>query len=300
MEERIVDKDDPKVIKLKRTQEGETDAVDPLAEGEEEEAVEEVLFDVPEGEDYDEDLVGLTPSQLQRELERRKKAEEEARAECEKLVETAQEALEKQDFEKAAPFFSQAACYSFADERILKGLWAARTRDFTNYEPFYVAEYAGEFSASDGGTKAFVRERAGERLRSDRAALEQEEAAIAPGVLAKQEERRGAFGDNRRYYFIRLVSVLLALVVAGVATGVSAYFIVRTVSVAPVVLTAVFGAATLCMLVAVFVFARKHLVARRLCSANEELSSTEEGARLKELRDKLSCLKLILEDGEEE
>ena len=67
MEERLIDKDESRKIKIKHTAEGE-DVVDALAPDGEEEAVEEeetdYIVELPEeDEEYDEDLVGLTPSQ---------------------------------------------------------------------------------------------------------------------------------------------------------------------------------------------------------------------------------------------
>ena len=66
MEERIVDKDDERLIRIRRTKDG-VDAEDALADEGEEEQTEDVVFEIPD-EEFDEDLVGLTPSQLQREL----------------------------------------------------------------------------------------------------------------------------------------------------------------------------------------------------------------------------------------
>lgn len=291
MEERIVDKDDPRLIRIKRTDEGETDAVDALAEGEEE----EVLLSLPEDE-YDEELVGLTPSQLQKELERRAKAEEEARAECARLVEEGEKHLSEREYEKAETFFAQAACYTFADERIMRGLWIARTRDFTEYEPFYNAAYAEEFSASEEDVKKFVRGRAEERLRKELEEAEEEERRIAPDVEAKQEERRKAFAGNKRFYSVRFCAMLGAFFAAVVALAVSAGFIVRTQSPLPVIFTAVFGACALAFCIASLALSRKLLVAHRLCRENEKLSSTEAGARLSLLRNKIYCLGLILND----
>ena len=44
------------------------------------------------------------------------------------------------------------------------------------------------------------------------------------------------------------------------------------------------------------VFLRRLVVASRLCSANETLSSTQEGEALEELEQKIDCLNLILND----
>ena len=298
MEERLVDKDDERLIRLKKTAEG-TDAQDALAEDNAEEVEEEVLVTLPDGEEYDEDLVGLTPSQLAKELARRKKAEEEARAECQKLVAVAEEALAAEDYERAASFFAQATCYSFADAGIVKGLWQARTKNYTDLSPFFNKEYAEEFAVSDEEAKAAVREKVKEELDEKRTEVKEEIEKISPSILEKQEERRQAFLANRRYYaviFMILFGVTAAFIVG---LAVSASYIVRTLSILPVVLTACFGGLALVAFFAAFALLVKFSGANRLCRVNEKLSATEEGAHLVELQERLECLDLILEENAE-
>lgn len=299
MEERIIEKDDERLIRLKKTAEG-TDAQDALTEDKAQEAEEEVLVTLPEGEEeYDEDLVGLTPSQLAKELERRKKAEEEARAECAKLVSQAQEALAAEDYERATSFFSQAMCYPYADEEIVKGLWQSRTKNYTDLSPFFVKEYAEEFAESDEAGKAAVREKVQEELTAERTAVKEEIAKISPSIMEKQEERRQAFAANRKYYAVILLILIGVTAALLIATGVSASYIVRTLSILPVVLTACFGGAAFIVFVAAFVFLTKFSGANRLCRMNEKLSSTEEGAHLEELNERSECLDLILDEERE-
>ena len=301
MEERLIDKEDERLIRIKKKAEG-VDAEDALApEGgenaENAESEEEVLVTLPENdEEYDEDLVGLTATELKRELERRKKAEEEAKAECGKLVAAAEEELANGNFEQATALYVQATYYSFADDEIHKGLWTARTKNFTDNSPFYDSENAEEFSTASDEVKLFVREKVALSLKKERAELEKEEAELAPQVLEKQESRRGAFADNRKYYSVRLLIFLGILVAFGIAAGVSGYFIVRTRTDVPLIMTCVFGGLALISFITALVFFVKFINAQKLCLVNEKLSSTEEGAHLVELRDKLECLKLILED----
>ena len=298
MEERLIDKEDERLIRIKKKAEG-VDAEDVLAqEGEESENEEEVLVTLPDDydENYDEDLVGLTPTELKRELARRKKIEEEERAECEKLVAAAKEELESGKFERAAGLYAQAACYPFADETVIEGLWTARTKNFTDTAPFYETDNAEEFSAASDGVKKLVREKLGERLFKEREALKKEEEELAPVVALKQEERKIAFADNRKYYAVRLLAFVGLLVLFTIAAIVSATFLVRTQSIAPVVLTAVFGGLALVCFTTSLVFLLKYLGANKLCRMNNKLSSTEEGAHLVQLREKLECLELVLED----
>ena len=298
MEERLIDKEDERLIRIKKKAEG-VDAEDVLSpEGEEGvESEEEVLVTLPEAdEEYDEDLVGLTATELKRELERRKKAEEAAKEECAKLAEAAKAELANGNFEQATALYVQATYYPFADETVLQGLWTARTKNFSDNATFYDSECAEEFSSAPDEIKAFVREKVAASLKKEREELTKEEAELAPQVLEKQKTRRQAFEDNRKYYSLRLLIFLGLLVAFGIATGVSSYFIVRRLEIWPIVLTGVFGALALVSFIVALVFLAKFAGANRLCRENDKLSSTEEGKRLVQLRESLECLKLILED----
>lgn len=299
MERRVMDDEELRKIKIRRTQEGAIeDVTDALASPDApDETVEEedVVLEFPEGE-YDEDLVGLTPSQLQKVLAQREKAAREAKEKHEELVAEAESYLAEKEYAEAESFFSQSLLYDPDSAQAKRGLWIARTKDFTDYEPFYSEENALELSQTDDETRAFVRERAGERLRAEREELEREAEPLIPLVTGKQEERRQAFGENRKYYLVRFSAFLAVFLVMLVAMGISASFFVRTTSSVPVVICSVCGALAAAALVLVVLYTRKLLVATRLCRENEKLSSTEEGAHLARLNARLDCLALILDD----
>ena len=291
MEERIMDDEESRKIKIKRTKSGETDAVEEDAE----EELEEVLLDLPEGDEYDEDLVGLTPSQLQEELKRREKAAAEARATCKKLVEEGERLLKIGKFSEAETFFAQALLYDDESPDIQRGLWASRTQGMRDIDGLLTEEHAEEFARADGAIRKEVLSALGEKLKAERETCMKEEKELTPRVEGEQAKRREAFTANRRYYKLRLC-VFLALAVAfAIGAAISAGFIYRTQTVYPVVFTAVFaGLAVIAVCVAIF-FSRGLIVASRLCRENERLSSTEEGARLAYLRDRLECLETVLE-----
>ena len=119
---------------------------------------------------------------------------------------------------------------------------------------------------------------------------------MAPQVMEKQEERRRAFEDNRKYYGVRLLVFVGMLVLFAIATIIASTFIVRTLKSTPVILTGVFGGLTLVSFIGMLVFMLKYSGASKLCRMNAKLSATEEGAHLVQVRKKLECLKLILED----
>lgn len=301
MEEKIIDKEDERLIRIKKKGR-EIDAEDAtLSEGEES-SEEEIFLTLPEegdeNEEYDEDMVGLTPSEFAREKARRQKAEEAARIECGKILAEGEAALKEGAFERATTLFEQAACYGFDEERVATGLWTARTKNFATSDPFHKEENAEEFAALNEEIKNALLEKMKERLKKERTEFENEEKALAPDVLAKQETRRQAFVANRKYYAVRFLILAGILALFALASAASGFYIVRTLSATPVVLTGVFGGIAVISFVATLVLFLKFLGANKLCRANDRLSSTQDGARLAELRNKIECLNLVLGDKE--
>lgn len=300
MEERIID--DPRKIRIEKTAAGGVkDATDELAP---ETAAEEedVLLDLPEelDENLDEDLIGLSPSQLKAELERRERAAEEAVRERDKLLAEGERALQAKNYAAAEPYFVQAAVYDPACARAGEGIWISRTQNFTDLEALLEPQNAAELSEADEGTRAFVKGHAGERLEAERVACLAEAGPLEASFTAKQTARRGKLNDNRSYYLIRFLIVFGVTVLLLAAAAVSAAFIVRSRGLLPVILTAAFGGAALLVAIVLAVYARKLVVASRYCRENERLSSTEEGMRLEELRQRLDSLALVLDGKQDE
>ncbi len=296
MEERILDKEESRGIRLKRTADGGTDAVDALAEGEEG-AEEELFVELPE-EEYDEDLVGLTPSQLKEALEKREKLKREAREESERLTKEGSEKLAEEKFADAELLFGQALVCDGENDAAREGLWTARTRGFSDADALF-ADGAAEELARDGEARELVQQKMGETMQTLWDSYQKEEQTLAPGFEAKQAERRTAFAANRKYYLIRFAAFLLAAAAMAVGIIVSASFILRTKSNTPVILAGVFGGLTFIALCVSLFFAHKLYVAARFCRENERLASTETGARIAFLRERLYALGLILGKEEE-
>lgn len=292
MEERIIDNE--REIKIKRKRGGD-DVVDALAEdGEGVEAEEEELvLELPEDDEYDEDLVGLTPSQLKEELARREKAKKEAEAECEKLTLEGEEKLAAGNYAEAEIFFTQALMYCW-NENAGKGLWRARTKDFSDTDAFYRDHNGEELAEGSEEVRAFVLEKMGSTLEAEREEYRKEAEPLKESVEKAQAARRAPFLANKKYYRTRLRICLAAFVACVIGVIVSASMIYSTQGMLPVWLAVGFGAAAVICLAFTLYMTRKVLVAHRLCTANERLSSTEEGARLEYLSGRLDCLNLIL------
>ncbi len=295
MEERIIDHEEGRKIRVTRTAAGGVhDAVEDGTEAAASE--EEVLLDLPE-EEYDEDLVGLTPTQLQQALEQREREAAQARAERDKLLAAGDAALAEKDNVQAETCYVQALTYDPECVAARRGIWIARTDNFSDVDIFLQRRYAENAADETPEVRQLIREQVGPRLEAERAACREELVPLLNRVTAAQEKRRGAFAENRRYYRFRalLLCVIALLLAAG--AGVAASYIVQTRSALPVIFTAVFGALALVLLLSSLPFIRKWFLAAQYCRSNEKLSSTEEGRRVLELQERLECIRLVMDDA---
>ena len=180
MEERIIDDEYARGIRLKKTKDGYVDATDELAEKErraaeeleadeldataeeeneaageteeplvldgldeslEETAGEEVRFEFPDLEEDDEDLVNLTPEEAIA-LRKQKEAEEaERKATYKRLCEEGEELLVSGSFKAAELKFEKALGYDEEAVEAAVGYWRSKTSDFTSPDAL-AEEYA--------------------------------------------------------------------------------------------------------------------------------------------------------------
>ncbi len=254
------------------------------------------LFEV-EGEEYDDDLVGLTPGKLEEELERRRLVEARARAEREKMLSDAKAKFDAQDYEGAAAAYQRLA--EQGDAEAETWAWRARTHDYADLECFTRRRQARQFARAGAEARQEVLSHLQEKIDAEISACEQEAAPLREKVYAGMEARRDAFKVNRNYYLLRFGICFAVFAALLIACAVSASFIVRTRGMTVPILTAVFGGLALVVLPVVLFFSRKLYVAQRLVGDNEKLSSTDDGARLAALEERISLFKTVLE-GETE
>ena len=311
MEERIIE-DEGRTIKIKRNALGGIeDATDgALPEGEAlegahppkagaENAEDDVEFavDFPE-EEYDEDMVGLTPSQLKRAQEERERARREAEEARDKLIAEGKKALSSLDYAAAEKFFSQALTYDGESAEALLGVWESRTQGFTDDSPFFIEENAEKFARMPKEVRSFILERVGSRLQDARQGILEEMRPLKAAVEEAREARRGALDANKRYYLVRTAAFGIAAVLFLALMGVFSAFLLRTSGSWPAVCMAVFGGLALICLIFLVVFLRGLVFALRLSHDNEKNEGTEDGRRLALLEREERCLRLVLE-GEE-
>ncbi len=287
MEERILDEDEGRGIRIKRTADGETDAVEGTAAEEE-----EVAFDFPE--EYDESLAGMTQAQVEEELARREKAKQQALETYRKLTDEGNALLAEEKFAEAEEKFAEAVMYETENDEAVSGLFAAATENFTDAERLYTEERAGDIDRFETGRK-ILREKFGEKLSEERRIYDEEIARLKPAVEAKRAERREAFASNKKHYIIwTSISLFLAAVFA-IATAISADNILKTSDgTLPIAFTVTFGVLTFVSVTMLAVFGVQLIGANRLCRMNEKPGSAKDGERLLMLERRAEILNTVL------
>ena len=317
MEERIIDDEYGRGIRLKKTKDGFVDVTDELApETEDGEIVEEVgdevAFEFPELEqdEVDEDLIGLTPEQLAEKMREREEEMAQRKAECEIICAEADALLGVEDYVMAAERYEEATKLVMVEEdealaaRARFGYWKARTENFTNPDEFVVdyIEYGSENFEYDVGYDAMMKIKAeyGDVFKTRMKELCDEEEPLCKTVKEKQEKRRVYLKERVKSRLIAFVIALLPML-AALACGL--YFCLNLTStpgntyVLPTIISAVVWFALFLVFIVV---SNKLINALRLRKANESLDSTDEGERLVEIRNLKELYKFVLEFGEEE
>ena len=289
-EERIIDDEYGRGVKLRKTKDGYVDVTDELLEGEEmEEGAEEVAFEFPEMEEDDEDLVGLSPEEALALKQKKAEAAEQRRKEYEQAVAEGNVLLVAADFVAAEKKFEEALQLDEIATDASVGYWRAKTENFQKPE-ILVDEYLEEGMDSmcyDLGYDAveIIKKEHREVFEKKYAELEEEEKPLAEEVEGKQAARREILKGRLNKSTIAFVIAAIPLLVCLILTIVFGCKIptVRDNRYIPV--TIVFGALTFVAFIAFIFFANKFINANRIYRRNERLSSTEDGERLQEIRD---------------
>ena len=146
MEERIIDDEYGRGIRLKKTADGFVDVTDELAaEQNEEEQADEVSFEFPmmEGEEDDEDLVSLSPEEALALRQKKEEAVRKRKEEYEKLCAEGEELLASGEFKAAEKKFEKALRLDELATAASVGYWRAKTDNFAKPDVL-VEEYVDE------------------------------------------------------------------------------------------------------------------------------------------------------------
>ncbi len=305
MEERIIDDEYGRGIRLKKTKDGYVDATDELVNGQDEEVTEEMQFELPvlEMDEDDEDLVGLSPEEA---LKLRREKEEKARArraEYERLCAEGQACLDAEDFAGAETAFEQALDFDDEHTDASVGYWRAKTQNFANPDAL-VSEYADSSIESleyELGIDAVdhIKKEYHTSLQCRYDELCEEEKPLAQSWEAKHAHRKSVLKERLKNAVILFLCITVPMIACGVLTAVIGMKNFTTREHTFVLPTVLLGIATFILFIA-FVFAsNKWLNVMRMMRANERLDSTEEGEKLMEIRDyKEIYACLVQQEGE--
>ena len=298
MEERMIDDEYGRGIRLKKTKDGYVDVTDELAVDNADNAdntdnVDEVAFAFPltDAEEDDEDLVGLSPEEAL--ALRQKKAADAAKrqADYEEACKRGEELLAEGKFDEAEKEFERALTLDEIATVASAGYWRAKTENFA--KPDVLAqEYAKDGIENleyDLGYEAtdMLRKEYREVFQKRHDELAEEEKPLAQEVEGKQQKRRKVLLSRLIKSGIGVGVCLIATIVFAILAwtnfadrvtvpqGQRTGFIVKA---------CVFGGIAAVGFIVLLLFTNKLYNAVRMHLRNERLSSTDNGKRLVTVR----------------
>ncbi len=285
-EERVVDDDINKGVKLRKTGEGYA-----VADGEgTEEPTEEFSFAFPEmDEEDDEDLVGLSPEEALALRRQKAEAAERRRAEYEEAVAAGNRMLEEKAYGEAEKKFEEALLLDGVATEASVGYWRAKTQNFENPD-ILAGEYveAGiESLEYDLGYEATEQIKKDYRPVFERRykELSEEEEPLSLQVSETQSRRRAILKGRRKTSILAFILSALPFIACLTLAILYATKITSTPDGRYIPYTVAFAIGGVITFIVFAVFTNKLINTLRIYKRNETLTSTEEGERLAEIMD---------------
>lgn len=295
MEERIIKDEYGRGIRLKKTEDGYVDATDELVEETEDSsegvaAEEEVVFEFPQIDEDDEELAALMPEEAEALKKKREEERKKKQAEYEERMQKGKLFLSEKDYEKAEEEFSVATNLALDRTEPVLGFWKAKTEEFAYPDrlPEAYAEYGQEgkeeffYDLGEEGVNR-LKEEYGSIFQKRLTELREEKTPLEKSVRDLQASRREILAARKKKHFVFFLSTLLPsaillflgiLFLAQVNTRPDRLYLYLSVG---------FFAAFLPVFFVFVAAANKLINTRRIIRENENLSSTEDGARLAEI-----------------
>ncbi len=308
-EERIIDDEYGRGVRLRKTKEGYVDVTDEAVDGErgvEEGAAEEISFAFPilEGEEDDEDLVGLSPEEAVALRKQKAEAAQRQREEYERTVAEGNELLKTDSFHAAELKFEKALQLDALATDASVGYWKAKTANFTNPDVL-IDEYveAGiESLEYDLGYEAvdIIKKEHRDVFQRRYDELKAQEDPLFLEVTSTQERRRTILKGRKIKGLIGFVCSalpMLAFVILALVFGVKNFTVSGTKYI-PV--TIVMAGLSVVSFIVFTLFTNKWINACRMYATNEKLDSTEEGEELSRIMEYRNLYGELLEVNYEE
>jgi len=298
MEERTLDDDIEKGLKLKKKEELDGEAVTDADETATEDSSEngDIVLDIPVVDEENEELADMTPEQAaayikQKEEEQAKLLEQKDDLKAEALA--AEEAGEE---DRAEELYYNILELDPSDLMANVGYARKLTKDFSVYDDFDSVKELykkGVDNASEDFTAA-VKDSCEANIRAEADVLKKEEEELSAKVEEKRASRREAFKADCRK---KRNSFLRRLVIFAVWLALAIIFAARISSTHTstfLILAIVFGALDLFALVFLLIAANKFSTAAHRVKENEKDSATKDGRALIAVREKIDFLENII------
>ncbi len=300
-EERIIDDEYGRGVKLRKTADGYVDVTDEQLDGNVEDAeAEELSFSFPviESETDDEDLVGLSPEEAEELRKQKAEAVQRRREEYDQIVAAGNELLEQGSFHSAELKFEKALQLDEPATEASVGYWRAKTENFTKPEVL-IEEYVEpgiESLEYDLGYEAtdIIKRDYHEVFAAKYAELEADEAPLAEVVEGKQERRRAILKARRKNSLIAFVASAMPMLICIILTAVFGLKNFSTPDGKYIPVTIAFGGASVALFIVFAVFTNKMINAFRMYNKNENLTSTEDGEKLFDIRERKALYGALL------
>ena len=294
MEERIIDDEYGRGVRLKKTKDGYVDVTDAetdLGVEADETDGEEAVFEFPtfDMDEDDEDLVNLTPEEAAALRKQKEEAVARRKAEYERCCKEGDELLETGSFRAAELKFEKALELDEEATEASVGYWRAKTSNFTDPDVL-ISEYAEagiESLEHDLGYQAteIVKKEHKDAFKKRVKELCEEETPLAQSVAEKQATRRVVLQERVKRSTIGFLVILiptLAFAVLTIVFGLSNFTTRENTFIVPTILC---GAGFVISFIAFIVLTNKWINALRMRAANENLASSEDGAHLIQIRE---------------
>ena len=277
MEERIIDDEYGRGIRMKKTKDGYVDVTDAALDKEaEEETAEEMTFEFPDIEEDDEDLVGLSPEEAAARARR-----------YEELLEQGRQLLEEENYPSAERTYERALGFDDVATAASVGYWRAKTENFANpdvlIDEYLEAGYENlEFDLGYEAVEIIKKEHKNSFAKRYKE-LTDEETPLKKEFEEKREARRSVLQPRLKKAWIAFACTALPFVVSLVL---AVFFGLQNFTVSDgryIPVTIVFAVVAVAAFATFGVFTNKLINSRRIFRTNESLSSTEVGQRLMEI-----------------
>jgi tetratricopeptide (TPR) repeat protein len=309
MEERIIDEEYGRGVRLRKTKDGYVDVTDELVDGEipDEEAGDEIAFEFPNFDEFgdkdDEDLVDLSPEEAARVRKEKAEAAQRRYEEYEAACKEGERLLAEEKYDEAEEVYEKALNLDEIATEASVGYWRAKTMNFG--DPYYLfVEYADtgiEEMEHDLGTEALeiIKKEHRPQFEAQLQLLQKSEAPLAKEFEEKQDARREVLSARKLRWGIAFILCTIPALVAIIATVVVGLRNFGAPDDRYLVPTIILGAVALVLFVAFMIITNKYINAGRMYRDNERLSTTNEGRSLAMLRDHIELCQLLLEPSDE-